>query len=91
VEEQLQEYNSLLEESPFFQKMVQQKKIEAGIQGAQRMVTTLVKTRFPELTEFAKERVTHVRSVDSLDILIEQIATAPNETVAKKLLDTFAA
>ncbi len=86
-----EEYNSLLEESPFFQKMVQQKKVEATVRGAQRIVTTVVETRFPGLTELAQERVTLVRNVDSLDQLVKQLVVAPDETVAKELLDTLAA
>lgn len=70
---------------------MRQKKVEASISGAQRIVTTVVETRFPDLTGLAHERVTLVRNVDLLDQLVKQIVAAPDETVAKELLDTLAA
>ena len=91
VEEQVQEYNSLLEESPFFQKMVQQKKVEASVRGAQEIVTIIIDTRFPDLAELAQQRVTLVRNIDSLGQLAKKLVVAPNETAVKELLDTFAA
>ncbi len=91
VEEHVQEYNSLLEESPFFQNMVQQKNAEASVRGAQRIVTRIVNTRFPDLAKLAQQRVTLVRDIDSLDQLAQQLIAAPNETVVRELLDKFAA
>ena len=43
MEEHVKEYNSLFEESPFFQSMAQKVMAEARVRGAQRMVTTVVK------------------------------------------------
>ena len=91
VEEQIQEYNSLVEESTFFQNMVRRKNVEVSVQTAQRIVTTIVETRFPELTRLAQERVVLIRNVDSLDQLVKQLVVAPNETAAKELLNTVAA
>ena len=89
MEEHVEEYNSLLEESPFFQNMAQKVIAESGLRAAQRMVTTVVRARFPNLAEFAKERISNVDSMDSLETLLRQIVTAPDEIVAKELLDTF--
>ena len=91
MEEYVKEYNSLLEESPFFQNMAQKVMAEASLREAQRMVTTVVRARLPNLAEFAKERISHVDSIDSLETLMSQIITAPAETAAKQLLDTFVA
>ena len=91
VEEQIQEYNSLVEESTFFQNMVRRKNVEVSVQTAQRIVTTIVETRFPELRRLAQERVVLIRNVDSLDQLVKQLVVAPNETAAKELLNTVAA
>ena len=91
MEEQIQEYNSLVEESTFFQNMVRRKNVEVSVQTAQRIVTTIVETRFPELTRLAQERVVLIRNVDSLDQLVKQLVVAPNETAAKELLNTVAA
>jgi len=77
----------LIEGSSFFQ----QRSIEVGVRVAQRLVNTVVETRFPGLTELAQERVTLIRNVDSLDQLVKQLVVAPDETVAKELLDTLAA
>ena len=87
VEEQIQEYNSLIEGSAFFQ----QKSVEASVRGAQEIVTIIVDTRFPDLAELAQQRVTRVRDISSLGQLAKQLVAAPNETVVKELLDKFAA
>ena len=91
VEEHVKEYNSLLEESPFFQNLVRQKNIETNLRTAQQIVTTFLDARFPDLIEFAQQRVTLVRDIDSLNQLVKQLAIAPNEMVVKELLDKFAA
>ncbi len=87
VEEQIQEYNSLIEGSSFFQ----QKSVEASVRGAQEIVTIIVDTRFPDLAELAQQRVTLVRDISSLGQLAKQLVAAPNETVVKELLNKFAA
>ncbi len=87
VKEQIQEYNSLIEGSEFFQ----QKSVEASVRGAQAVVTGIVDTRFPELTELAQQRVSLIRDVASLVHLGQQIVSASDEMAVIELLNTLAA
>ena len=91
MEEHVQEYNSLLEESPFFQNMAQKAMAEARVREAQKMVTIIAEARFPGLTELAQQRVALIRNMDSLVQLTKQLVTASNETVVKELLEAFEA
>lgn len=86
VEGQLQTYDSLMDQSSY----VQRKKVEGEVQGAQKIVVGIVEARFPALTELAQQRVTLIRSTELLNQLAKQIATVPDEAMARWVLDTFA-
>ena len=87
MEEHVKEYNSLIEESPFFQDLAKQ----VELREAKRMVTIVVEARFPNLVEFAKECISYIKSMYELETFIGQIITAPDETAVKRILDTFVA
>jgi predicted transposase YdaD len=56
------------------------------IEGLQNAVVRIVKGRFPDLAEQAQQKVTQVHDASILYYLIEQLAAAPDETVARWLL-----
>ena len=80
-------YDSLLDEDPDIKEKVAQ----GELKGAQTIVVTFLEARFPSLTELGQQKVTLIRSTDTLSLLAKQIATAPDETTARWLLDTIAA
>ena len=59
--------------------------------GAQKIVTTLVEVRFPELAEVAQERIGNIRNIDMLNQLAKQISTAKDEQTALWVLNSYAA
>lgn len=64
---------------------------EGRIEGAQKMVTTLVETLFPMLKEVAHKIVPSIQSIEMLKLLTRQIATAENEKLALWVLNSYAA
>jgi hypothetical protein len=80
-------YDSLLDEDPEIKEKIAQGKL----QGAQTIVVTFLEARFPSLAELGQQKVTLIRSTDILNLLAKQIATAPDESTARWLLDTIAA
>jgi hypothetical protein len=85
MEDQLQTYDSLMDQSPY----VQRKKAEAELQGAQKIVVDFVEARFPTLTELAQQKVSLIRNAVALSQLTKQVATAPDEGTLRWLLNTF--
>ena len=51
----------------------------------------IVQARFPELTELAQQTGEQINSPDALSLLLVQVASAPNETVARHILRPSAA
>ncbi len=84
-------YDSLLDEDPEIKEKMAQSKLQGELHGAQKIVVTFLETRFPSLAELGQQKVTLIRSTDILNLLAKQIATAPDESTARWLLDTIAA
>lgn len=84
-------YDSLLDEDPEIKEKIAQGKLQGELQGAQTIVVTFLEARFPSLAELGQQKVTLIRSKDILSLLAKQIATAPDESTARWLLDTIAA
>ena len=80
-------YDSLLDEDP----EIKEKMAQSKLQGAQTIIVTFLEARFPSLAELGQQKVTLIRSTDILNLLAKQIATAPDESTARWLLDTIAA
>ena len=107
VEDQLQTYDSLLEQDPYFQQRLQQKAAEAAAEAAakaaveaaaeaeirtlQRMALDAVEDQYPSLKELAQEKVTLIRQSEVLRQLVRQIYKAPDEVTVRWLLNTFGA
>ncbi len=80
-------YDSLLDEDPDIQERVARAKIE----GQQKAALILVETRFPALIGKAQQVIAQLSKPDELNLLIKQIALAPDEDKAEWALDTLAA
>ena len=82
-----QNYDSFIDENPDVQERVAQ----GEAKGAQKIVTSIVEVRFPTLAELAQQRVANIQSLEKLDQLAKQIATASDEQMARWVLDSYAA
>ena len=80
-------YDSLLESDPEFQ----QRMAEREIATKQDSVIFVVETRFPNLVETAKQKIVQLNKNDDLNRLMKQMILAPDEKIARWVLDTFAA
>jgi hypothetical protein len=83
VENRMRSYDSLLESDPEIQQM----KAQVG----QEYVMLVVKTRFPALIEIAQRQVAQLNKNDDLNRLMKQIILAPDEKIARWVLDTCVA
>lgn len=94
VEEEMESYDSLLDNDPKFQERVAkaaaQVAAQAAAQAKQETMLLVVQTRFPNLAELAKQRAAHL-TPDQLDIITQQIVRAPDESMARFVLGDVAA
>jgi hypothetical protein len=99
VEDQLQTYDGLLGQDPYFQQKLQQKAaeaaagaaVEAEIRTLQRMALDAVEDQYPSLKELAQEKITLIRQPDVLRQPARQAYKAPDEATLRWLLNTFGA
>ena len=95
MEGQLQYYDSLLDQDPYFQE---QKALERAfgitlgrteaIQAFQNAIVEIVKNRFPTLLDLAQQRVVQIQEINALQRLVVQLSTARNQTAARRILQT---
>jgi hypothetical protein len=93
MEGQLQYYDSLLDQDPYFQE---QKALERAfgitlgrseaIQAFQNTVVEIVKNRFPTLLDLAQQKVVQIQEINALQRLVVQLSTARNQTTARRIL-----
>ncbi len=86
VNDDIDEYNSLLDNDSYVQKKVARSEME----GVKKVLIAIVKLRFPDLVESAQQRASTVKSVEMLIQLTKQIAVAKDEQLARWVLDTYA-
>ncbi len=91
VNDDIYEYDSLLDNDPEIQKKVAKGEARGEVKGAQKIVTDMVEFRFPTLAEEAYEQVQNIQSIDMLSQLTKQIAVAKDEQTARWVLDTYSA
>jgi hypothetical protein len=89
--EKMKDFDSLLDENPFVQKRSAEAEERGRTEGLQEAVVTIVKGRFPPLTELAQQRVIHIHTPEALNILLTQVSTAPDEATVRFLLSSTAA
>lgn len=87
IKEALKMYHRLWEESP----MVQRMKTEERVETLQDAIITVVKVRFPSLTDLARQKITQIDHPEKLSELHKQIVASPNEEIARLLLNPMVA
>ncbi|SRR5713226_5399241 len=88
IKEALKMYDRLWSESPTIKKIRTESETQGEVRAAQRMLVNFVKLRFPALTELAQQRISQINKPDALDLLAQQIYTAPDEHMVRWLLST---
>src|SRR5712691_6221311 len=91
IQERLDMWDNLLEQDPYIQKKVAKGKAEGELEASQKMAVEIVAARFPVLTELAKQYVKQIRKTEDLRQLGRQIAIAPDEATARRVLSSYAA
>ncbi len=99
IERRLAMYESLLENSKFIKQIKSQYEEKGKKEGekkgekkgelkeGRRIAIEVVKARFPHLVEVATQRVRKMRNVEVLRQLTVQIAAAPDEVTARRILN----
>jgi hypothetical protein len=80
-------YDPLWDEHPKVKKI----QAESEARGLRNAIVTIVKTRFPELTELAQQKAAQIDQPEVLNYLIEQVTAAPDEEVMRWILRPSAA
>ena|SRR5215469_3168892 len=91
IQERLDMYDRLWEENPKVQQIRAESEAKGEVQAMRRMLISVVKARFPALVELAQEQALQINSPDALDLLVQKIATAPDEQMVRWLLSPTAA
>ena len=65
--------------------------VKGELQASRRMLVNVVKVRFPALAELAQQRTAQIDKPDALELLVQQISTAPDEQTAHWLLNASTA
>lgn len=95
IERRLAMYESLLENSLLIKQIKSRSEekgkkegIRAGeLKANRQLAIDVVKARFPHLVEIATQRVRKMRNVEVLRQLTVQVAAAPDEATARKILN----
>jgi len=106
IQERLTMWDDLMEKDPKMRKIRKESEakgrtegikegIEKGLkeglaEGLRKAIVTAVRLRFPDLTELAQEKVAQVNKPEKLNLLVDQIAIAPDENMVRLLLDLAA-
>lgn len=89
------EYDSLIDEDPEIKERVARSKaegkVEGEIKGLQKMVLKAAKDRYPTLDDLAQRCIVSIRKPETLIWLVQLIYKAPDEDMARWLLENFAA
>jgi len=91
VKNKMEQFDSLLEQSPYVQKKSAEAEERGIVEGLQKAIVIIIKRRFPKLAELAQQQVTQINKPDFLDYLIEQVSTASDEEMIRQLLRPSAA
>ncbi|MGH2495458.1 MAG: hypothetical protein ACRDIV_12210 [Ktedonobacteraceae bacterium] len=99
IQERLNMWDDLMEKDPKMRKIRKESeakgrakgRTEGLVEGLRQAVITAIRLRFPHLIELAQQRVAQINKPDKLNLLLDQIADAPDESTARSLLDLVAA
>ena len=84
-------WDDLFEKDPKMRKIRRESETKGLAEGLRIAVLTAVRLRFPQLTDLAEQRVNRISKPAKLNLLLDQIANAPDEDAARSLLDPVAA
>ncbi len=103
IQEKMENFESLLDENPFVQKKraeglaegeakgLAEGEARGEAKGLQRAFVTVIRGRFPRLSDLAQQKVTRITKPDALSLLLEQVSAAPDEETARIILNLIAA
>ena len=86
VQEYLDMFDSLLDESRIVKKKAAQAEAKGEIKALRQVIIEVVQTRFPALAELAQQKVVTLSEPKQFHELIMQIAVARDEAAARELL-----
>jgi hypothetical protein len=93
VEEKLQTFDSLLNQDPYLQEqralersLGRNEGLTQGVQALRDATVEIAQRRFPALVELTRQRVEYIQQLDVLKQLVIDLSTAPNQTVARRIL-----
>ena len=86
MEERLDVFEQLLEESSFAQKQRAIGKAEGELLMLRKMLVKIVTARYPALTELAQEYANHTQQIEKLDELITTLSSGLDEGRVRFLL-----
>jgi predicted transposase YdaD len=101
LRERFRNMQSIIEDSWLYQEVIEkglekglqqglEKGLQQGRQQALREATiSILKKRFPELEQFAREVIEKINDADRLQMLIVELSIAPSQERAKELLLSF--
>ena len=84
-------FDHLWNESPMVQKMRDESKAQGALEEIQRMLVNIVKARFPSLADLAQQKAVQMSNIGAIELLVEQVATANDESIVRWLLSPAAA
>ncbi len=95
VEERLNMYDDLMERDPKMMRIRAeseakgklQGEIEGEVKGLQKAVIAMVKSRFPNITELARQKIVKIESLSEFDIFLDEVMNMSNEKAVRLLLE----
>ncbi len=95
IEERLNMFDDLMERDPKMRKIRAESEARGEARGEakglQTAVVTLVESRYPPLTDLARQKVRRIKTPESLNIVLKSLLAAPDETSVRLLLELLVA
>jgi thymidylate kinase len=82
------EYDSLIDDNPDIQERIRKAEKRGRIQILHEVALNAVKDEYPDLAEFAEERIVRIQKRARLRLLVKLIYKAPDEKTVRWLLET---
>ncbi len=87
IQEYLNMFDSLLDESRFVKKKAAEAKAEGEIEALRQVVVEIVQSRFPALVGLAQQKVTKLNEPQQFHRLIMQVTITGDEVATREILD----
>jgi hypothetical protein len=69
------------------QQQIEKVSTDQEVKARRSSLVSVIRARFPNLTEFARQHVELFDKPEVLDLLIQQVATAPDANIVRLLLN----